>query len=173
MYLETDRMILRKFTMDDLNDLYEIFGDPIVMKHVEPAYSIGKTKLFLEKFCINRQPPGAFAAMLKEGGKVVGYVLFNEQDSASIFEIGWIFNKDFWGRGLAFEICTRLIQHGFEDMNLHKICAQATDATKSVNLMQKLGMAQEGIQRKHTKSNDGKWLDLHLYAILADDHKEC
>jgi len=70
----------------------------------------------------------------------------------------------------AYEICNKLISYGFEDMKLHKICAEAIDEIKSVSLMKKLGMEFEGIQRKHTKSNEGIWRDLYWYAILDEDY---
>lgn len=163
-------MILRDFTVNDLEDLYEIFGDAEVMRNTEPPYDKEKTKLFLETFCVERNPKGAFAATLKEEDKVIGYVLFKSVDEPEIFEIGWIFNKEYWRKGYAYEICSELIHHGFEKMKLHKICAEAIDDIKSVSLMKKLGMTLEGVHRKHSKSNDGKWCDLHWYAILEDDY---
>ena len=97
MYLETERLILREFTINDAEDIYEILG-------------------------------------------------------------------------YAFEICRELICHGFESMGLHKICAEAIDSIKSVSLMKKLGMTQEGIRIKNSKSNDGEWRDVCWYAILAEDY---
>jgi len=170
MYLETDRMILRDFTMGDLDDLYEIFSDAEVMENTEPPYDRAKTDAFLRDFCIEREPKGAFAAALRETGKVIGYVLFKSIDEPEIYEIGWIFNKAYWRKGYAYEICSRLIRHGFEEMQLHKICAEAIDTEKSVPLMRKLGMVLEGVQRKHTRSNDGEWRDLHWFAVLEEDY---
>ena len=146
-------------------DLHEIFSDPVVMEHTEPAYDIEKTKHFLHSFCMGEerkeQTPGAFAAVHKQSGKLIGYVLFKDCDEPEIFEMGWIFNKDFWARGYAYEICRGLIAHAFENMGVHKICAHATDEVKSVGLMEKLGMVEEGIKRKHTKNHDETaWLDL-------------
>jgi RimJ/RimL family protein N-acetyltransferase len=169
MQLETKRLLLRDFVLNDLEDLHEIFSDDEVMANTEPPYSKEKLKGFMLDFCINRKPKGAFAAVLKETGKVIGYVLFKSIDNPEIYETGWIFNKNFWRRGYAYEICSRLVAYGFEDMKLHKICAEAVDTDKSVPLMKKLGMQQEGVQRKHAKSNNGEWRDLHWYAILAED----
>jgi len=170
MYLETERMILREFTMGDLQDFHEIFSDPEVMKNTEPPYDLEKSETFLKEFCIKRDPKGGFAAVLKESGKVIGYVLFCPVDDPEIYEIGWIFNKDYWRKGYAFEICSRLISYGFVELELHKICAEAIDADKSVSLMKKLGMQYEGTQIKHSKNNEGEWCDLHWYAILGEDY---
>lgn len=168
MELYTKRLILRHFKKDDLDDLFEIFSDKQVMEHVEPPYSKDATKSFLNDFCIRRDPKPAYAAVHKESGKLIGYLLFKKQDEPEIFEIGWIFNKQFWRQGYSYEAANRLIKHGFEDLKLHKICAQATDQVASVAVMKKLGMTHEGTFKKHNKEGE-KWLDLYHYAILESD----
>ena len=170
MHLETERMILREFTYGDADALQAIFGDEETMRNTEPVYSLDKTKDFLKTFCIEREPKGAYAAVHKETGQLIGYVLFKPLDYPEIYEIGWIFNRNYWRRGYASEIVAALIEYGFSVMKLHKICAEAIDVEKSVPLMKKLGMTCEGVQRKHTKDNDGIWRDLHWYAILAEDY---
>lgn len=166
MFIETDRMVIRDFTMDDLNDLHDIFGDIETMKNCEPAYTIEKTADFLQKFCIDRK--GAVAAIHKETSKVIGYILFNDFGDG-VYEIGWIFNKTYWRKGYAFESCKAVVDYAFDSMNAHKIFAEAIDGIKSVNLMKKLGMKPEGIQRSQVKDNFGNWADLYFYGILAED----
>ena len=78
---------------------------------------------------------------------------------------------DYWRQGYAFESCKAVIDYAFNSMNIHKIFAEAIDGIKSVNLMKKLGMKQEGIQRSQTKDNFGNWVDLYFYGILAEDTK--
>ena len=169
MFIETGRMILRNFTENDLADLHEIFSDPVVMEHTEPPYDLKKTQDTLRNLWMGEGI--AFGAALKESGKIIGYVLFRKDYEPEIYEAGWIFNKGYWGRGYAYEICAALFVHGFEVMGLHKICAHATDAVKSVGMMKKLGMTQESFKRKHCKSY-GQWLDLYGYAILREDYEQ-
>ena len=168
MYIETYRMFVRDFTMNDLNDLHEVFGDDETMKNCEPAYTIEKTTDFLQKFCIGKK--GAVAAVHKETNKMIGYILFNEFDEG-VFEIGWIFNRNFWGKGYAFEACKAVVDYAFDSLNAHKLFAEAIDGVKSVNLMKKLGMKFEGVQRSQTKDNFGNWADLYFYGILAEDRQ--
>jgi RimJ/RimL family protein N-acetyltransferase len=180
MYLETQRILLRDFTMADGDALDEIFSDPVVMEHIAPVYSREKTLRFLKDFCIERVPKGAFAAVLKEDkennttGKVIGYVLFKqvgepERPEEKIFEMGWIFNKDYWRKGYAYEICSRLIRHGLDDMGIDRITAETDDTVKSIGLMEKLGMESEGIHegmhwyaisRSNSSSNSGNSTNL-------------
>jgi RimJ/RimL family protein N-acetyltransferase len=163
-------MLLRDFVLSDLDSFHAIFGDAEVMENCEPPYDKEKALAFLREFCVERDPKGAFAAVLKETNELIGYVLFKPLGDPEVVEIGWIFNKRFWRQGYAYEICSELIRYGFTNMKLHKICAQAIDANKSVSLMKKLGMREEGVQRKHTKDNQGVWRDLYSCAILDEDY---
>ena len=165
MNIETARMVIRDFTINDINDMQDILGDAETMKNCEPAYTIEKTADFLQKFCIEKG--GAVAAVHKETAKVIGYILFNEFDE-SVYEIGWFFNRAFWRQGFAYESCKAVIDYAFDNMNAHKVFAETIDGIKSVNLMKKLGMKPEGILRSQTKDNFGNWADLYLYGILSE-----
>ena len=156
MYIETPRMIIRDFTPGDAADLHNIFGDD-------------ETKEFLTSFCIGRN--GAVAAVHKESGKMMGYILFNEFDEG-VYEMGWIYNRCFWRQGYAYESCKAVIDYAFTELKAHKIFAEAIDAVKSVGLMQKLGMQPEGIQRSQTKDLHGNWADLYFYGLLEDDWRK-
>ena len=166
MMIETERMILRDFCPDDVNDLHEILGDAETMRNCEPAYDFKKTRGFLEEFCIAKK--GAAAAVLKDGGKMIGYILFKPW-AESVYEIGWIFNRQYWRRGYAHEACSALIAHGFREMGIHKIVTETIDGQKSVPLMEKLGMKREGVQRSQTRDLCGNWADLYLYGMLRSD----
>jgi len=148
--------------------LWEIFGDRATMEHVQP-YDRQEALTFFQTFCIRKTPPGAFAVVLKDTGKVVGYLLFNNIDEKDIYEIGWIFNRNHWRNGYAYEAADALIAEAFRTMGAHKIVAEAEDTLKSVPLMEKLGMRREGVFRKHTLTGSGEWKDLYWYGILKDD----
>lgn len=166
MNIETPRMNLRPFTAEDAADLYEILGDGAVMEYSEPPYSFDKTVDFLNSFCIDRR--GAVAAVAKESGKLIGYLLFCAQEDG-VYELGWFFNRGVWRRGYAREACQALIAYAFERLNAHKIFAETIDTEKSVPLMRKLGMRPEGIQRDQVRDNHGNWADLHLYGLTETD----
>lgn len=167
MHIETERVLLRDFRESDLADLHAIFGDVETMRYVEPPYTLEKTRGFLLDFCIAQKK--AFAAVHKSSGKMIGYVLFKPYGEPEVYEIGWIFHRDFWRQGYASEICGALLNHAFTEMNVHKIFAEAIDGVRSVGLMKKLGMQLEGVQRSQTRDHDGNWSDLYLYGMLRED----
>ena len=168
MLIETQRLIVRDFNAGDVGDLHEILGDEETMKNCEPAYDFEKTQKFLEDFCIVKK--GAIAAVLKDSKKVIGYILFKPLEE-SVYEIGWIFNKNYWRQGYAYESCSELIAYGFREQDIHKVVAETIDGQMSVNLMEKLGMKCEGVQRDQTKDIFGNRADLYLYGILQSDVK--
>ena len=169
MLIETERLILRNFTIDDLHPLHEILGDEVVMQNCAGPESLEENRNLIEDLSIKKN--GCFACVLKETGRLIGYVLFKIGDEDEIREAGWIFHKDYWRKGYAYEICSKLYQYAFEQMNVHKIVAHATDNIKSVGIMEKLGMKCEGVLRKHSKSHQSPevWLDLYCYGLLKEE----
>ena len=166
MYLETERMTVRDFAMDDLEDLQAILGDEETMAYSEPTYTRERTAEFLRQFCVEKK--GAVAAALKATGRVIGYILFHELDEG-VYEMGWFFNRTCWGKGYALEACKAVVDHAFNQQNAHKIFAETIDGGRSVGLMKKLGMKPEGIRRSQVKDRSGTWADLYLYGLLAED----
>ncbi len=156
--IETARLWIRDFRLEDAKDLHEILGDEETMRNCEPPYDFEKTKDFLESFCIGQH--GAVAAVGKQSQKLIGYILFNEIEPGA-YEIGWFFNRSYWRQGYAYEACKAVIDYAFRELNAHKVFAETTDGVKSVGLMKKLGMAFEGIQE-----------NLHCYSLLREERKK-
>ena len=169
MRLETDRLIVRDFTMGDLPALWDIFRDEEAMEHMAPMTREG-TEEFLRSFCVERTPPGAFAAQLRSGGGLAGYVLFNQVDAPGIYELGWVFRRDCWGRGLARETSAALLEYAFTALGAHKVIAQTEDTVRAAPLLERLGMSREGIFRRHGLDRDGNWKDIHWYGLLREEY---
>ncbi len=165
---QTPRLLLRPFVSEDAPALHEILGDRETMAYCEPPYTLEQTRRFLADFCIKRQ--GALAAVRKDNGLLTGYILFKPIDK-DVYEIGWIFRRDCWRQGYAYEACSGVIDRAFRVLGAHKLLAETIDPGKSVPLMEKLGMLPEGIQRSQVRDLSGNWADLYLYGILSEDWK--
>lgn len=166
MNIETERIIIRDFTGNDVYDLQEILGDAETMKHCEPAYSLQKTAAFLEDFCIRKK--AAVAAVHKESRKLIGYILFHQLEEGE-YEIGWFFNRHYWGQGYAFEACKAVMDEAFSRLNARRIFAETTDPTQSVSLMKKLGMKPEPIQLSPLAYSTGNRAVLYVYGMNAEE----
>ena len=87
-------------------------------------------------------------------------------------EIGYCFNRHFWGQGYATETMGALLQFGFEQLNLHRIIARCDPRNiGSARVMQKNGLREEAhfVQDLWQKN---EWRDSLLYAILEHEWKE-
>ncbi len=168
MHLETERLLLREFTMDDLPALWDIFQDRETMAHMAPM-TREETEELLRSFCVERTPPGAFAAQRRADGALIGYLLFHAIDAPGIYELGWVFRRDCWGKGLAREASVALLDHAFAVLGAHKVVAQTEDTLRARPLLERLGMVREGVFRRHGLGRDGIWKDIYWYGLLREE----
>lgn len=164
MLIHTPRLVIRDYSPADLDDLHEIFSDPQVMHFCELPYSYARSQQMLSYFLENTI---GYAAVLAGSGKVIGHLLFHQlpSEEPGVYEMGWFFHRRFWGQGFAFEACQSLLNYGFRELQLHKICAETIDPVRSVSLMEKLGMQREGVFRSHVRDPRGQWSDVYWYGI--------
>lgn len=168
MLLRTQRLIIRNYREGDLEDFHEIVSSPAVMLHCEPVYDRETSARTLRHFIDNSI---AFAVVEAQSDKLIGHALFKQMpgEEQGIYEIGWIYNERYWGRGYAYEASKALIEYGFGELGVHKFVAETTDPIKSVALMKKLGMKEEGVLREQTRNNSGGWVDIYWYGLLSTD----
>lgn len=78
-------------------------------------------------------------------------------------------NEDYWGKGYATETAEALLDFGFDELELHRIYAKCDIKNEqSKNVLEKIGMEQEGILREH-KRIDGRWRSSYVYSILENE----
>lgn len=168
--IETDRLILRPFTMDDFDDLYEYISDAKVVEY-EPYKPLTREEARenLKWRCTTDE---MFAVALKENGKVIGNVYFGNRDFNSK-EIGYVFNKNFWGKGYAKEACRAVIADAFEN-GIHRVFAELDpDNENSRHLVESLGFVREAYFKQNVyfwEDEDGNpiWKDTYVYSLLAE-----
>lgn len=171
MILETERLILRRYTADDLNDLYEYLSDDEVVRF-EPykAMSLEETKDNL-KWRIGTDE--MIAVELKSEHKMIGNIYLGKRDFLSL-EIGYVFNRRYWGKGYAKESCEAVIKRAFED-GTHRIFAECDpENTSSWRLLEALGFDREAHLRKNVyfwtdEQGEPIWKDTYIYAKLGSD----
>ncbi len=174
-HLETERLILRRFSRADWKDLYEYLSCEAVVKY-EPYGVFSEDECSLE--AAKRSQQEAFwAVCLKENGKLIGNVYFHQQEPKEFltWEIGYVFNPGYYGRGYATEGCREILRYGFERLNARRVIAMCNpDNTPSWKLLERLKMRREGhliknIYFKYDKNGRPVWNDTFEYAILSDE----
>ncbi len=83
-----------------------------------------------------------------------------------------IFNKDYWGKGLGTEAVKLLLHYGFNLLNLHCIwLAVFEDNKRAQRVYEKVGFQPAG-RRRHAVFRNGRYFDMYLYDILAEEHRQ-
>jgi RimJ/RimL family protein N-acetyltransferase len=172
--LETARLILRPFALADAPDVQRLAGAPEVADttlNLPHPYEVRDAEQWIAS------QPARFAS-----GSNVAYAITRRTDGVlagaiSLMEIsarhrraelGYWLGVPFWNQGYMTEAAA-LIGYGFSALGLHKItAAHFTRNPASGRVMQKIGMTQEGVQRRHVCKN-GVFEDHALYGLLAED----
>lgn len=173
--IETERLIIRRFKAEDWKDLFEYLSEESVVKY-EP-YDIYNEEA-CKREAINRSQNKAFwAVCLKENNKLIGNIYFQQQqpDQFLTWEIGYVFNNKYYGKGYATESSNEILKYGFEQLGAHRIIAKCNpENSASWKLMERLQMRREGHYKKPAffkRDVDGNpiWHDAYIYAILAEE----
>ena len=166
--IETERLILRNFEERDLNDLYEYLSDPEVVKY-EPykAMTLNEVR---ENLSWRKTTEEMIAVEDKHTGKMIGNVYFGNRDFNSR-EIGYVFNRSFWGCGYAGESCHAVIAQAFSN-GVHRIYAECDPINQaSWKLLERMGFIREAHFKENVyfwKNENGEpiWKDTYVYALL-------
>lgn len=175
--LQTPRLILRKVELADARDMFEYANDPEVARYVGWAAhrTIQETKEFIQ-FIIGLYKSAQIAPWgieFKESGRFIGTIGFHywltEHRRA---ELGYAIGREFWGQGFATEAVQRLLDFGFNEMNLHRIEARCEPPNvASQRVLEKCGMTYEGLLRDHMYAK-GAFCNLKLYSILKPEWQD-
>ena len=173
MHLTTERLILRPFVATDWHDLYAYLSDLQVVQF-EPYEPFTETESRLEADR-RAQDPGFVAVCLKTTRQVIGNVCQFPTRAGNV-EIGYVFNRGYWGKGYAAEAAGALIDALFQQPETHRVFAECNpENVASENLLRRLGLRLEArlVQNKsfQTQADTGApiWQDTVIYAILRDE----
>lgn len=171
MMLETERLILRPFRESDRQDLYEYLSDAQTVRY-EPykPMTLAETE---DNLRWRMDTEAMIAVERREDHKLIGNLYFarGEFDTA---ELGYVFNRHYWGHGYARESCRALMADAFAG-GVHRIVAECDpENVNSWRLLEALGFTREAHLRKNVyfwKDEQGNpiWKDTYVYARLSTD----
>lgn len=171
--LETERLLLRRFTEDDLEALYAILKDEEVNTFLPwfPVKSLEETKDFFEEryVPVYRQPAGyQYAVCLKEDAVPIGYVHLNMDES---HDLGYGLRKEFWHKGIVTEACKAVVAQLERDGIPYITATHDVKNPRSGGVMQRLGMQyQYSYQEQWQPKN--KPVIFRLYQLNLDGDKQ-
>lgn len=173
----TERLLLRPFRHEDEADVLAYRSREEVVRYM-PADPLSEGAA--HAFVAERLRATQIAAdndriilAVEHGGRVIGDVLIGTGQLADRqAEIGWAFNPEYHGRGLATEAARELLSLAFGDLDMHRAWAQLDPRNiASARLCERLGMRKEAhfVQDMWFK---GEWGDTAIYALLAAEWRE-
>ena len=178
MKLTTERLILREFKESDWPDVLAYQSDPRYLRYYEWTKRTPEAvQAFVRGFFDQQQeqPRTKFqlAVTLKPGGPLIGSCgIRMESAVAHEGDIGYELSPRHWGHGYATEAARAMVQFGFTELRLHRICAWCiADNVASTRVLEKLGMRLEG-RFRDKEYFKGRWWDTALYAILDHEWRE-
>ena len=171
--LETKRMILRPWKIEDLDDFYEYAQNPKVgpgagwEPHKNKEVSLKILESFIEKDEVR-------AIVYKENGKVIGSLGVHcdkKREGVRGKMIGYVLSEAYWGRGLMSEAVREVIKNLFEEEKLDIIsCYHYPFNIRSKIVIEKCGFKYEGTLRLASRIYDGSIYDHACYSITKEDY---
>ena len=143
--METERLVLRRYTAEDKSYLISLFTDEKVMKYVgEGVMTKERAEEWWQKLFEKFYPQGLniWAVFTKEDSRYAGHAgIYPRPTHKEDWEFVYFLSRDVWGKGYATEIARRIIAHGFEELNLPEIFATVDDEhSASIRVLEKAGM---------------------------------
>jgi RimJ/RimL family protein N-acetyltransferase len=168
--LRTERLVLRPFEMDDLEDLHSIMSRPDIVRFVpwEPRDRPAVRAVLAARVGGEQEGLSLAVVLGGPGGPVIGDIsMFGLVPEQLTAEIGFIFHPAHHGRGLASEAVSAVVGAAFAELGLHRIVGRCDARNEpSIRLMERIGMRREAhlIENEYLK---GEWTDELDFAVLA------
>jgi [ribosomal protein S5]-alanine N-acetyltransferase len=172
--IETERLLLRKITLNDASDMFEYASNPEVSEYTmwSTHTSIEDTKYFLKSLTkmYKRRELVDWGIVHKAEKKFIGTCGFVEWSMThSRAEIGYALSARYWREGYMSEAVNAIIEFGFREMLLNRIVGRCeVNNIASARVMEKVGMQLEGILRQQLFVK-GRYWDLKIYSILREE----
>lgn len=173
--LTTARLILRAFRHLDAPTVQRLAGDPDIADttlNIPHPYEPGVAEAWIathaEAFA--RGEMATFAIERRRDDELVGAIGLTINRTHERAEMGYWIGRPYWGNGYCTEAARRVVEFAFLDLGLRRVVAHhLTRNPASGRVMQKIGMKQEGLLRRHLKKYD-TLEDVAAYGLLREEY---
>ena len=177
---ETERLKLRNFTINDLEDMLELSQQYEATEMAQYDQQFPQTAEGMKEVMQFLSTGDGFAAVeLKSNKKVIGLLQIQRKKKFMdevVHGFGYIFNSEYQGKGYASEACKELLVYLFEELRIDR-CTAGTAAVnvKSRKLLEKLGFKQVDQKMTHfRKDTDGNPIEFmyEIYDLTKEQWKK-
>ena len=145
--LETERLILRRLTVDDAAFIMRLLNEPSFLQHIGDRGV--RTQADASQYILTgpiasyeRVGFGLFLVELKDSHVPIGICGLLKRDALDDVDVGFAFVPEFWSKGYAFESASAVVAYGRDTHGLKRIVAiSSQDNVASINLLVKLGFS--------------------------------
>lgn len=171
--LRTDRLTLRKMSVDDSRDMYDYARRPEVTKYLLWNEHESEQQSY-EHLCYiadayKRGDYYDWGVTLTGSGKMIGtcgYTSFDFEHGR--VEIGYVLNPDFWGQGIATEAVSALTEFAFKELNANRVEIHFIEGNNaSLRVAEKCGMTLEGYLKQYMLIK-GEYKNIGFAAVTRD-----
>lgn len=152
--LETERLILRTWSLDDAEDGFKIWSDPEVMLYVgtgRPNENVEQTRAWVGRMMVHQEKYGYgfWAVIEKRSGQLIGSCgMGRHPDDGPLIEFGYTLARSRWGRGYATEAAAACLRHAFENLRLSELAASVDSRNiASQRVLEKIGFIYQRAER--------------------------
>lgn len=175
--LETKRLILRPWRLEDADALFAYSRDPSVGPNAgwKPHESVEESRALLEAWV--REENDLLWAITEKGndfpiGSVGLHVDQRRPRVQNYRELGYVLSRESWGKGIMTEAARAVLAWGFEELGLALIsCGHFTFNDRSRRVIEKCGFTYEGTLRMGYAIYDGTVVDEAVYSITAGEYR--
>ncbi len=172
--LYTERLILRKFTVDDAEDMYNNWtNDERVTRFLSwsPHKSALETKELLKGWCAAYESDNTYNWAIEYKGEAIGslsVVILHEKREFA--DLGYCMGYDYWNKGIMTEAVRAVVDYLFSEIGVNRIgISHAVKNPGSGRVAQKCGLTYEGTRRELYKDHNGEFHDISEYGIIRKD----
>lgn len=146
---ETERTIIREITLNDIDDLYRIYSNGETNRYIENLYENREDEIEFTKAYIQNQyrfyEYGMWVIIEKSTGKLIGRAGLSDREGYDTTEIGFVFDRNCWGKGYAYEVCRRIMDYARDELNMEKLISFTYhENERAKNLLERLSFSYVG-----------------------------
>lgn len=173
--LETERLTMQPFNKEDSIRIKELANNkelatilglpfPYELEHAEDWIAIQPEQ-------IQKGLEYPLTIVNKKENEIIGTITLRIDKNNNKGELGYWIGRDYWGNGFATEAVNRIIEFGFNQLDLNKIWASAISRNKASSIvLEKAGFQKEG-RLKQNRLLQNEYEDVDVYGLLKFDYK--
>lgn len=168
--IKTERLVLRRFTMDDCEDMFVWASNPEVTKYLSyhSHRTIDDTKDILSLWISSYENVSTYNWAIEYQGKVIGNIAVVEQENAEC-HLGWQIDRPYWNMGIMTEAATAVLNYLFCVGYAYITSAHDAKNIGSGRVMQKIGMTKYCTIPNFVFDKDGRTIEKVCYKISKSE----